>query len=151
MPKVWKIAPGSNAHAWPECQEGHCILIGWRELGDHSRFQDELEVRKAMKKAYKRGEPGTGPGAARSVWRFAKHVQPTDIVVANTGRSSAVGIGVVETGYLPPGAPDNPSKHEWLHSARLVDWRITDLGPAGEPRLPPLRQAERQHQRRPGA
>jgi hypothetical protein len=125
MPKVWKIAPGSKAHAWQACQDGHCILIGWPELGDHSRFQDQTEVHKAMKKAYRRGEPGTGPRAATSVWRFAKAVQPNDIVVANAGRGSVIGIGVVEGPYLAPGAPDNPSKHEWLHSARLVDWRIT--------------------------
>jgi hypothetical protein len=126
MPKVWKIAPGSQARAWPECQEGRCILFGWRELGDHSRFENEMAVRKAMKKAYKRGEPGTGRGAAQSVWRFANEVQPKDIVVANCGRSSAVGIGIIQSDYLPPGAAKNPSKHEWLHSARLVDWRITE-------------------------
>jgi hypothetical protein len=126
MPKVWKIAPGSKAHAWPECQEGRCILFGWRQLGDQSRFESELAVRKALKKAYEPGEPGTGRGAAQSVWRFAKEVQPKDIVVANCGRSSAVGIGEIGSEYLPPGSPDNPSKHEWLHSARLVDWRITE-------------------------
>lgn len=126
MPKVWKIAPGSKARAWQECQEWRCILIGWRELGDHSRFQDDTAVLKKMKKTYEPGEEGTGPGAAKSVWRFAKAVQPKDIVVANDGRSSAVGIGVIKSDYLPPGAAKNPSEHEWLHSARLVDWRITE-------------------------
>jgi hypothetical protein len=60
------------------------------------------------------------------VWHFAKKVHPKDIVVANKGRGRVVGIGVITSEYLGPGDPKNPSKHEWLKSARLVDWRITD-------------------------
>jgi 5-methylcytosine-specific restriction endonuclease McrA len=126
MPRAWKIAPGSDAYAWPECREWGCIVIGWREIGNHDKFRSFDAVRKAMKRVYRRGEPGTGSRAARSVWRFVKKVEPKDIVVANEGRGRVVGIGVVESEYLRPGDPRNPSEHEWLKSARLVDWRVTD-------------------------
>jgi 5-methylcytosine-specific restriction protein B len=40
------------------------------------------------------------------------------------GMSRAVGIGVVKSGYLPPGSPKNPSQDKKLPHARLVDWLI---------------------------
>ncbi len=126
MANAWKIAAGSDAQAWPECRDSACVLIGWRELGSHAEYDDLAALRKAMKRTYKRGEPGVGPRAARSVWRFAKEVQPGDIVVANKGRGTVVGIGVITSDYLPPRSPKIPVQHEWLTSARLVDWRITE-------------------------
>src|SRR5690242_4140713 len=118
MTKAWKIAPGSDAHAWPECREWKCIVIGWHEIGNHDKFGSLDAVRKTMKRVYRRGEPGTGPRAARSVWRFVNDVEPKHIVIANEGRGRVVGIGVVRSDYLRPGDPRNPSEHEWLKSAR---------------------------------
>jgi hypothetical protein len=129
MAKAWKIAPGEHANAWPECREWGCIVFGWRELGNHARFDSETALRKAMKAAYRRGEPGTGPRAARSIWRFVKEVEPKHIVVANDGRGRVVGVGIVKSGYLAPGSPRNPSRSEWYKSARLVDWHITESVP----------------------
>src|SRR2546426_426009 len=114
MVKAWKISPGSSARAWPQCVDGKCILFGWRELGNHATFEDEKAILKALKRAYRPGEEGRGPRAANSICRFA-----------NKGRGKVVGVGVIESEYLPPKSPKNPSKHEWLRSARLVDWRIT--------------------------
>lgn len=126
MPKAWKIAPGEHANAWSECRDWGCILIGWRKLGDYSRFKSEKAIRKALKRAYPDWKTGTGPRAARSVWRFANDVGMEDLVIANDGRSSIVGIGVIESEYLAPGSAKNPSQNEWYRSARLVDWRVTE-------------------------
>ena len=32
MTAVWKIAPGEDAMAWPECRDFGCILVGWNYL-----------------------------------------------------------------------------------------------------------------------
>lgn len=126
MAKAWKIAPGENANAWPECRERGCILIGWRDLGDYSKFENKQTILKALKRTYPKWETGTGPRAANSILRFARKVQQKDVVIANDGRRTVVGIGVIESDYLPPRSPRNPIGHEWYPNARLVDWQVTD-------------------------
>jgi len=55
------------------------------------------------------GGPGDGKGAVLSIWRFTREMQPGDIVIANNGRSSIAGIGIVGSDYLPPGTSGNPN------------------------------------------
>lgn len=119
MVKAWKIAPGEGASHWEMCREKKCILIGWRQLKDYRKYKDEKQIRRALG-----GGPGNGTGAARSIWRFVRKIQPSDVVIANRGRSSIVGIGVVKSQYLPPKSPKNPSESKGLPHARLVDWVV---------------------------
>src|SRR5216683_1763495 len=119
MPNFWKIAPGEGANHWQMCHQKGCILLGWLELIDYSKFTDKDEILKALG-----GEQGAGKGAARSIWSFAQEIQPSDVVIANKGTSSVVGIGVVRSEYLPPKSPKNPGQSKWLPHARLVDWLV---------------------------
>ncbi len=126
MAKVWKIAPGKHADHWDMCRERGCILIGWNFLKDYREFKDEKAILKALP-----GGRGNGTGAARSIYRFTYDVKPPHVVVANKGKSSVEGIGIIASEYLPPSSPKNPSDSEALPHARLVQWRITqriDLG-----------------------
>jgi len=127
MAQVWKIAPGQHADHWEMCREKSCILIGWSALKDYRKFNSEKAVLRALP-----GGWGDGAGAAKSIWRFTHEIKPSHIVIANKGRSSVVGIGIVESEYLPPGSPKNPSRSESLPNARLVKWVVDqplDLGP----------------------
>lgn len=127
MPNVWKIAPGEGASHWEMCLRQRCILLGWKKLKDYTVFDDEDEIIVALG-----GGPGNGKGAAQSIWRFTREVQPLDIVIANNGRSIVEGIGIVTGEYLPAGHPDNPNQTEDLPHARRVQWVISnsvDLGP----------------------
>jgi hypothetical protein len=124
MPKAWKIAPGDQAKVWDMCRDRGCIVIGWREIGDYRQYKSAKAIEKKLTQAYPDWKVGTGPGAAKNIWRFANEVQPKDLVIANDGRAKVVGIGVVKSDYLPPGASKNPSQHEGYTSARRVDWRI---------------------------
>ncbi len=121
MVQVWKIAPGQRANHWGMCRDHDCILLGWRQLKDYRKFKSKSEILRALG-----GRPGDGAGAALSIMRFANEVKPSDIVVANQGRATVVGIGIVTSDYLPPGVAKNPSESKRLPHARLVDWRITD-------------------------
>jgi predicted Mrr-cat superfamily restriction endonuclease len=101
------------------CREKKCILLGWRQLRDYRKYKDEKQIRRALG-----GGPGNGIGAARSILRFVEEIQPSDVVIANRGRSSIVGIGVVKSEYLPPKSPKNSSESKGLPHARLVDWVV---------------------------
>lgn len=127
MPQIWKVAPGEHANQWPMCRKRQCIVLGWRALRDYRRFgNDKRSIERALGGGY-----GNGSGAARSILRFAYTIRPSDIVVANQGRSRVVGIGLIKSDYLSPTSPKNPSRsHEFPH-ARRVDWVIDkpiDLG-----------------------
>lgn len=119
MAQVWKIAPGEHADHWEMCRERGCILVGWRSLRDYRKFKDEKAILRALG-----GGPGDGIGAARSIWQFTYEVKPFDIVVANQGRATVVGIGIVKSAYLSPRSRKNPSDSKWLPHARLVEWII---------------------------
>lgn len=119
MAQVWKIAPGEHADHWERCRERGCILIGWRALRNYLKFKSKKAILRALG-----GGPGDGTGAALSIWRFAYEIKPFDIVVANRGRGTVVGIGVVKSEYLSPRSSKNPGGSKWLPHARLVDWVI---------------------------
>jgi 5-methylcytosine-specific restriction enzyme B len=118
MAKVWKIAPGEVANGWEMCRQQGCIALGWAQLTDYRKFKSEGDVLAALG-----GGKGDGKGAARSIWRFVHVIQPSDVVIANKGKSRVVGIGLVTSDYLPP-SPENPSQNKNLPHARRVDWLI---------------------------
>jgi hypothetical protein len=56
-------------------------------------------------------------------------IEPNDIVIANDGLSRIVGIGVIESSYIPPksrNTPLHPNDDIWRRHARRVDWLIKE-------------------------
>ena len=123
MPQIWKISPGEGADKWPECRELGCIVMGWRRLRNYRRFgHDKLAIVRVLGGGY-----GNGKGAARSILQFAYEVAPSDIVVANRGRTWVEGIGIVTGDYLSPRSRGNPmARDEWFPHARKVDWIVQE-------------------------
>jgi hypothetical protein len=121
MITVWKIAPGEGARVWDECREERCITINWLNHTNYALFSDKQEVKRALIKA----KEGKGGGGAISIWHFCRSVQQGHVVVANEGLSRVVGIGLINSGYLPPDDARNPRQGKDDHRhARLVDWLI---------------------------
>jgi predicted Mrr-cat superfamily restriction endonuclease len=120
MPRVWKISPGESAKAWPMCRQRQCIVLGWRALRNYRRFgRDQDAIVRFLGGRY-----GNGRGAARSILRFAYDIRRSDVVVANEGRSTVVGIGLIRGDYLPPGSPKNPGNSSEYPHAREVEWIV---------------------------
>lgn len=112
---VWKISPGRRAKHWNLCEKGKCILLGWKKLDNYLDFGSQEEIVSALG-----GGVGDGRGAALCIWRFTHDIELSDIVIANKGRTSISGIGIVTSGYLPAGHPDNPSETSELPHARRI-------------------------------
>lgn len=120
MPRVWKISPGEGANQWPMCLDTQCIVLGWRMLRDYRKFgQDKDAIVGVLGGGY-----GNGYGAATSILRFAYEIKRTDIVIANRGRSTVVGIGQVRGDYMSPRSPKNPSSSLEFPHARAVEWIV---------------------------
>jgi hypothetical protein len=123
MFNVWKIVPGRRAEVWDVCDQRGCISINWLNHVNYSTLQSQPEIRRALIK----NNPHEGVGGAPSIWQFTYEVKQGDVVVANEGLSSVVGIGIVASGYLPPDDRRNPNRREKSHRhVRLVDWLIDE-------------------------
>lgn len=84
----WKIAPGEGAKYWNDCVSGQYMCIGWDEMGDLAQYSDE----DAFINAFQAKCSSSRKGKWREVWDFV-HVKEGDVVVANRGITSIMGIG----------------------------------------------------------
>ncbi|MBD1838893.1 AAA family ATPase [Coleofasciculus sp. FACHB-501] len=113
---IWKVAPGEKASLWEMCQQEKCIVIGWLNDVDYRRFPDKNALRQAL---------GKEKGGVSHIWSFVHSMQRGDVVVANQGRRTVVGVGAIASDYIPPDDDDNPSTNSHYTQARHVDWLIT--------------------------
>ena len=100
------------------CRDRGCIVIHWLDDVDFRTFSDKSAIRQTLKQA------GQSGGGAPYIWSFTHEIKPGNIVVANKGEKTIVGIGIIKSEYLPPQDPANTSTHENYRHTRLVDWRI---------------------------
>lgn len=118
--KIWKIAPGPNALHWEMCRDRGCIVVAFLEDLDFRNFPDTKSGKQALLDA------GQGTPSASAILRFTHRMKPGDIVVANKGVNTVVGIGTIISDYIEPKNPNNPSQDkEYCHSRR-VKWLITE-------------------------
>lgn len=114
-PKIVKIAPGEAAKYWDECRQGGYICVGWDDVGDLATYGTKEEFRAAFAELNPDGESHISR-KANEVWTI-RDLSPGDIVVANKGTATVMGIGrVVEPGYEY--REDRP---EFKHTV-AVDW-----------------------------
>jgi AAA domain (dynein-related subfamily) len=97
----WKIAPGESAKYWQDCVAGHFICIGWDDMGDLSKYADEDEFVKAFEETCSSSKRSKW----REVWDFC-HIKENDIILANRGTTSIVGIGKATGKYWFDGNRD---------------------------------------------
>jgi hypothetical protein len=92
-PKYWKVAPGKNAIYWDECREGGYMCVGWSKMGnvanlDLSTFQDR------QRRLYP-SDPAYSVNGTRQLWTFTHDIKVGHKIIANRGKSEALGIGTV--------------------------------------------------------
>src|SRR5215216_1056780 len=117
---IWKIAPGPQAEHWDMCRDRGCVVVHWLDDIDFREFKDRDAIKKAL------SDSGQRSGGAGQIWRFTHDLKPQDIVVANRGTDTVVGIGLLSSDYLPPSDPLNPSRDQAYRHSRYVDWLITE-------------------------
>ena len=128
MANIWKIAPGNHAEDWAVFSTHRCIALGWLDGQDFRRFKTKSAILSALERHHGKGTPGCGKGAADMIYTFTNEIGIGDIIVANDAYNRAVGVGIVESEYLPPNSPKNPLRDDdttHRHHSRIVDWKIT--------------------------
>lgn len=111
--KNWAYAPGEQAMHWDELRDAGIMGIGWKKIGDPSRFRKKKDLSDALIEAY----GGTNPKQdTSSIWSFVKELKPGDIVWARKGTKHVVGCGIVRSDFK---YDDSRAPY---HSFRDVDW-----------------------------
>jgi 5-methylcytosine-specific restriction enzyme B len=116
--RLIKIAPGHDAHLWPECRDGGYICIGWEEVGDLRQYESKEAFLTAFRDAY--GERYTTEGKlkekADEVW-FLLDLGVGDRIAANKGTKEILAVGTVQS----PGYVWDETRTSHNHTVR-VDW-----------------------------
>ncbi len=88
----WKYAPGPNATYWDEFNKEKIMAIGWDNLTDLTQYStEELAEELEVENIAQSNEIG-------SIENF-RDASIGDIVIANKGKSKALGIGIIEDEY----------------------------------------------------
>jgi 5-methylcytosine-specific restriction protein B len=126
--RVVKIAPGRDAHLWPECRDGNYICVGWDEVGDLRQYESKEAFLSAFRHAF--SETYTTEAKlkekADEVWLLLD-VAVGERVVANKGTTEVLAIGTIE----PPGYVWNADREDHNHTlnVRWDESRATEIPP----------------------
>jgi 5-methylcytosine-specific restriction protein B len=113
--QFWKVAPGENAAFWSECYQEGFICVGWKELGDMRQQSEEAAFKEKYREVY-----GTQRIRQwKEIWAFAKQIKKGDVIVANNGLKSIVGIGTVTGDYWY-----NENREQYKHCLP-IKWDVT--------------------------
>lgn len=123
----WKISPGEQAKYWQDDLDRGIIAIGWSRLGDLSGITPE-ELNKRMREQYYEEV-----AQRYQIENFLK-IKKGDIIIANRGKSTVVGIGRVVGDYKYYSALEQPHtyKVEWFDTQERQiptqnNWFVTVL------------------------
>ncbi len=118
---IWGIHGGKTGDADNLFLKGHCIAIGWAEMGDLSDIRPDREAFKAkVAQTYPNKKPGAIPNNAGQLYRFVHEIKPGDIVVYPSQRDRQIHLGVVGGPYQ-----HEPSKERGYPNIRSVKWLKT--------------------------
>lgn len=124
--QIIKIAPGEEGRYWDDCLANGYIRVGWEKVGDLNAYETESDFRIAFQNAYAERYKDSQTlirKKADEVWTL-RSLKPGDLIVANKGVSSILGIGTV----IEPGYTWLPDVEEYNHAVQ-VSWDLNHAGP----------------------
>ena len=124
--KIWLVAPGPNATYFDEFYENGILAIGWDYLGDLSRYENDEQIREAIRE---HEESDRNPrNATLACYQFAHFMRVGDVVFAKQGQRKIVGYGVVTSDYR------YETERDTYKNVRSVDWKMRgDWTPRDKP------------------
>jgi len=115
---IWGIHGGKTGDADNLFLHGHCVAIGWVEMGDLGKLPADREAFKArVAEAYPSAKAGAIPNNAGQLFRFVHEMKPGDIVVYPSKRDRQIHLGQVDGPYRY-----DPSKEESYPNTHPVKW-----------------------------
>lgn len=108
--QVWKYAPGENAKHWDEMRSKKIMAVGWDDIGDLNQYPSQEDIALVL---------GLSEQSNQS-WNLDlfRNAAIGDIVIANRGKSKAIGIGVIRGEYR------YEKDRKYYQKVRDVEWII---------------------------
>ena len=114
---MWKVNAGRRSKFAADFSDLSIVAIGWREIGDPTRFARKADLLAAIAEAYPDHSSRQAEVSANQIWRFLKEVKEGDDVITYDPLDRVYLIGRIM------GAPDyKPDIIEELPTCRAVEW-----------------------------
>lgn len=114
---MWKVNAGRRSKFAADFAELSIVAIGWREVGDPTRFATKAELFSAMVETYPDNSSKQIEVSANQLWRFLKEVKEGDDVITYDPLERVYLIGkIVGPAIFQPEAIDE------LPTSRHVEW-----------------------------
>lgn len=123
--RYWTYSPGVNASKWELCTTKGIMCIGWEDLGDLSHYSSREEMQKQIKTYYP--SKGSAKNDSLAVWQFSNEMKPGDIVFAKKGRSTIIGRGIVESGYIFDDSLSEFNHIRKVNWTNIGEWQTNDM------------------------
>lgn len=117
---IWGIHGGRHGDADNLFLQQNFVAIGWREMGDLSKFGASREALKApLAAAYPNIKPGAIPNNAGQLFRFVHEMKVGDLIIYPSKRDRQVHIGRIEGPFQY-----DPELSEAYPQQRPVKWLV---------------------------
>lgn len=120
--KVWLYSPGVNAEYWNECIEKGIMVLGYDELGDLNKYEDENELFEEIKRVYNQKNPYNDKCACLD---FLNTMKIGDKVIAKKGSRTLLGYGIVESDYIYDDSRENYKDVRKVKWIKVGEWQNT--------------------------
>jgi len=117
--RIWKFAPGENAKFWEQAKSLGVIGVGWKETLDLNNFKSKEELTNHLITL----KTKQGKHVADQLWKISHEIKNNNYIIANKGRETIVGIGIVTEEYR-----HTPDIEGFQHSIK-VKWLDTTERP----------------------
>ena len=114
--KFWLYKAGENGDKWEDMYAKGLMGLGWKNLGDLSKYSNREEIEARLNILYPR-DTTNRVNDRKSNWEFCNEMEVGDIVIVGRGKTKFLGYGEVESDYFY-----DPSLDESFVSFRKVNW-----------------------------
>lgn len=114
--KFWLYKSGENGDKWEDMYAKGLMGLGWKNLGDLSKYSNKEEIEAQLNILYPRHTTDR-VNDRKSNWDFCNEMEVGDIVIVGSGKTKFLGYGKVESDYFY-----DPSLDESFASFRKVNW-----------------------------
>lgn len=114
--KFWLYKAGENGDKWEDMYAKGLMGLGWKNLGDLSKYSNREEIQARLNILYPR-DTTNRVNDRKSNWEFCNEMEVGDIVIVGRGKTKFLGYGEVESDYFY-----DPSLDESFVSFRKVNW-----------------------------
>lgn len=114
--KFWLYKAGDNGDKWEDMYAKGLMGIGWKNLGDLSKYSNKKEIETQLNILYPRHTTDR-VNDRKSNWDFCNEIEIGDIIIVGNGGTKFLGYGEVESDYFY-----DPNLDESFASFRKVKW-----------------------------